>query len=162
MRETGPARSLLGLQLVLGPSRFAMDRIGVSAMKFPARILAAIAAILLVFTACMSARAATPPAASTTASLPDDAQSGAAAADRSMASIEIPGPLRSFLRMAGISQEIAPSDVMPLLARNAFLYGYQVGRRTEYLVLADRYVHLARELQQLVGPDGNIRVTGYR
>ena len=48
MRETGPARSLLGLQLVLGPSRFATDRIGVSAMKFPARILAAIAAILLV------------------------------------------------------------------------------------------------------------------
>ncbi len=77
-----------------------------------------------------------------------------------MASIVIPGPLRSFLRMAGISQEITPNEVMPLLARNAFLYGYQVGRKTEYLVLADRYVHLARELQQLVGPDGNIRVTG--
>ena len=46
-----------------------------------------------------------------------------------MASIEIPGPLRSFLRMAGISQEITPADVMPLLARNAFLYGHQVGEK---------------------------------
>jgi hypothetical protein len=74
--------------------------------------------------------------------------------------IEIPGPLRSFLRMAGISQEINPDDVLPLLARNAFLYGYQTGRRTEYLVLADRYVQLARELEPLAGPDGKIHVTG--
>ena len=28
--------------------------------------------------------------------------------------------------MAGISQEIAPAEVLPLLARNAFLYGYEV------------------------------------
>jgi hypothetical protein len=74
--------------------------------------------------------------------------------------IELPGPLRSFLRMAGISQEAAPSDVLPLLARNAFLYGYQTGRRTEYLVLAERYVHLARELEPLAGPDGKIHVSG--
>ncbi len=75
-----------------------------------------------------------------------------------METIEVPGPLRSFLRMAGISQEITPGEVMPLLARNAFLYGYEVGRRTEYLVLLDRYVQLARELEPLAGPDGNIRV----
>ena len=74
--------------------------------------------------------------------------------------IEIPGPLRSFLRMAGISQEISPEEVLPLLSRNAFLYGYQTGRRTEYLMLADRYVQLAREIQPLAGPDGKIRVTG--
>jgi hypothetical protein len=74
--------------------------------------------------------------------------------------IEIPGPLRSFLRMAGISQEIGPDEVLPLLARNAFLYGYQTGRRTEYLVLADRYVQLARELVPLAGPDGKIHVAG--
>ena len=105
----------------------------------------------------MCARAAAPPAAPIA---PDDAQSTTAMPDHSMTTIEIPGPLRSFLRMAGISQEIAPNEVMPLLARNAFLYGYQVGRKTEYLMLADRYVHLARELEQLAGPDGNIRVAG--
>ncbi|MGA9554427.1 MAG: hypothetical protein WBR30_19435, partial [Candidatus Sulfotelmatobacter sp.] len=27
----------------------------------------------------------------------------------------IPGPLRSFLRMAGISQKVAPEEVLPLL-----------------------------------------------
>ena len=47
-----------------------------------------------------------------------------------------------------------------LLARNAFLYGHVGDRRTEYLVLADRYVHLARELRPLAGADGMIRVTG--
>ncbi len=62
--------------------------------------------------------------------------------------------------MAGISQEIAPGDVLPLLARNAFLYGHVGDKRTEFLVLADRYVHLARELRPLAGPDGMIRVTG--
>ena len=77
-----------------------------------------------------------------------------------MGTIVIPGPLRSFLRMAGISQEVSPNDVLPLLARNAFLYGHQSGRRTEYLVLADRYVQLARELQKLAGPDGVIHVAG--
>src|SRR6202044_273940 len=56
--------------------------------------------------------------------------------------------------------EISPEDVLPLLARNAFLYGYQTGHKTEYLVLADRYVHLARELEPLAGPDGKIHVTG--
>jgi len=33
----------------------------------------------------------------------------------------IPGPLRSFLRMAGISQKIAPEEVLPLLGRNVFM-----------------------------------------
>jgi hypothetical protein len=31
----------------------------------------------------------------------------------------IAGPLRSFLRMAGISQKITPEEVLPLLSRNA-------------------------------------------
>ena len=42
--------------------------------------------------------------------------------------VEIPGPLRSFLRMAGISQEVTPEEVLPLLARNVALYGYSGGR----------------------------------
>jgi len=75
-------------------------------------------------------------------------------------SIVIPGPLRSFLRMAGVSQEASSSEVLPLLARNVFLYGHVEQRRTEYLVLADRYVQQARELQPLVGEDGKIHVAG--
>lgn len=72
----------------------------------------------------------------------------------------IPGPLRSFLRMAGISQEIAPESVLPLLARNVSLWGYEDGRETEYLRLVIRYVHMARELRMLTGTDGMIRVPG--
>jgi len=74
--------------------------------------------------------------------------------------IIIPGPLRSFLRMAGISQESKPADVLALLARNAFLYGHQLGKKTEYLVLEDRYVQEARQLQPLATSDGAIRVAG--
>jgi hypothetical protein len=74
--------------------------------------------------------------------------------------VMIPGPLRSFLRMAGISQEIPTSDVLPMLARNVSLQGYQEGRPTEFLVLIDRYVQQARKLQSLAGADGTIRVAG--
>jgi hypothetical protein len=70
----------------------------------------------------------------------------------------IPGPLRSFLRMAGISQQIAPEDVLPMLARNVTLWGHENGRETEFLVLLSRYVQLARELQNLAGADGVIHV----
>src|SRR3974390_2986088 len=74
--------------------------------------------------------------------------------------IVIPGPLRSFLRMAGISQEVTVDTVLPVLARNASLYGYQAGRQTEFLVLLERYVHQARELQALADSSGTIRVQG--
>jgi len=62
--------------------------------------------------------------------------------------------------MAGISQEVSPAEVLPLLARNVFLLGYERDRPTEFLVLIDRYVQLARELQSLAGADGTIRVAG--
>ncbi len=62
--------------------------------------------------------------------------------------------------MAGISQQVSPADVLPMLARNAALYGYYTGRETEFLVLLDRYVHVARELQSLSDGEGTIRVTG--
>ena len=72
----------------------------------------------------------------------------------------IPGPLRSFLRMAGISQKIQPQDVLPLLSRNVFTEGYQGhGRPTEFLVLLIRYVQQARDLAALAGPDGTIRAS---
>ena len=72
---------------------------------------------------------------------------------------EIPGPLRSFLRMAGISQEIGPPDVLPMLARNVSVWGYENGRETEFLRLIVRYVHMARELRRMAGPDGTLHVT---
>jgi hypothetical protein len=73
--------------------------------------------------------------------------------------VVIPGPLRSFLRMAGISQQISPEDVLPLLAHNAYSTGYQNGVPTEYLRLIERYLTQARELQMLAGPDGVIRIS---
>lgn len=74
--------------------------------------------------------------------------------------INIPGPLRPLLRMAAISQEVSPDDVLPLLSHNIYLRGYQGGTPTEYLRLLARYVQYARELQLLAGTDGTIRVAG--
>src|SRR6516164_6241421 len=77
--------------------------------------------------------------------------------------VTIPGPLRSFLRMAGISQQVPPQDVLPLLARNVLIHGYQGWQDnpapTEFLVLLSRYVEQARELTKLAGADGVIRVS---
>jgi hypothetical protein len=77
--------------------------------------------------------------------------------------VTIPGPLRSFLRMAGISQEATAEEVMPLLARNVFTQGYEGwqggGSRTEYLILLMRYVKQAKELAALAGPEEVIRVS---
>ena len=75
----------------------------------------------------------------------------------------IPGPLRSFMRMAAISQKVSSEDVLPLLARNVFTEGYEGwqgrGRPTEFLILLTRYVQQARELTALARPDGIIRVS---
>jgi hypothetical protein len=70
----------------------------------------------------------------------------------------IPGPLRSLMRMAGISQEAAPEDVLPLLARNIYSLGYLHNKPTEYLILLDRYVQQARKLQALAGASGVLSV----
>src|SRR6516164_1610888 len=51
-------------------------------------------------------------------------QQGAAPPSEAI-TVAIPGPLRSFLRMAGISQKVAPDEVLPLLARNVFQRGYE-------------------------------------
>lgn len=70
----------------------------------------------------------------------------------------IPGPLRSFLRMAGISQKVPLDQVLPALSHNVELWGRQSGKETEYLVLLTRYVELAREIESFAGPDGSIRI----
>jgi len=72
--------------------------------------------------------------------------------------VVIPGPLRSFMRMAAISQKAPADEVLPLLARNVYVQGYQQGTATEYLILLDRYVQQARELQILAGSSHTIRV----
>jgi hypothetical protein len=76
----------------------------------------------------------------------------------------LPGPLRSFNRMAAISSEINPEDMLPALARNVVTNGYQASHsnealeQTEYLKLVHRYVSQARELEKLAGADKVIRV----
>jgi hypothetical protein len=77
----------------------------------------------------------------------------------SSAEFLIPGPLRSFLRMAGVSQQISPEEVLPLMAWNVSTRGYQGDRQTEFLVLLSRYVVQARELAALAGGEGVIRVS---
>lgn len=78
------------------------------------------------------------------------------------ATVAIPGPIRSFLRMAGISQKVSPEEILPLLARNVVVQGYggqgNSRKPTEYLVLLIRYLDQARELRALAGPEGIIRV----
>ena len=74
-------------------------------------------------------------------------------------STNIPGPLRSFLRMAAISQKASLEEVMPLVAHNIVVDGYRGGNITEYLVLLSRYLQQARELVALAGPSGVIEIT---
>jgi hypothetical protein len=78
--------------------------------------------------------------------------------------IDIPGPLHSFARMAAISPDLRPEDLLPALARNVVLTGYQAINssegleETEYLKLVIRYLSQARELEKLAGPDKIIKV----
>jgi hypothetical protein len=78
--------------------------------------------------------------------------------------IEIPGPLRSFARMAALSPDLNPSDVLPALARNVITNGYRATtanealEQTEYLKLVIRYLSQARELERLAGPSKTLRI----
>src|SRR5579862_8191294 len=87
-----------------------------------------------------------------------------AAAPRPAETIAIPGPLRSFLRMAGVSQKIDPEEVLPLVARNIVVSGYQptkgkgANKPTEFLNLLNKYLIQARELQALAGSGGTLTV----
>lgn len=79
--------------------------------------------------------------------------------------IEIPGPLRSFSRMAALSPDLGQEEVLPSLARNVVTNGYRAYsandalEQTEYLSLVLRYLSQARELEKLSGPDKVIRIT---
>lgn len=101
-------------------------------------------------------------AGGTELSLPPPDARKAEAESREMATI--PGPLRSFARMAAISSQAVGEDVLPALARNVVTNGYQASHSnealdpTEYLKLVHRYVSQARELEKLAGEDKVIRI----
>jgi len=70
--------------------------------------------------------------------------------------IFIPGPLSSFARMAALSPDLAPEELLPALARNVVTNGYEASgnealQQTEYLRLVVRYLAQAREIQGLTG-----------
>ena len=77
--------------------------------------------------------------------------------------IEIPGPLRSFARMAALAPDLPAEELLPALARNVVTSGYQslsgeVLEPTEYLKLVVRYVSQARELAKIAGDKRTIRI----
>jgi hypothetical protein len=83
---------------------------------------------------------------------------------RRFGTIEIPGPLRSFARMAAVSPDLAAEEFMSALAHNIVLNGYSASRAseslepTEYLKLVIRYLSQAREIEKLAGPDKILRI----
>ncbi|HWR49892.1 MAG TPA: hypothetical protein VN428_02225, partial [Bryobacteraceae bacterium] len=78
--------------------------------------------------------------------------------------IQIPGPLASFSRMAALSPDTKPADVLPALARNIITNGYQASptgdalEPTEYMKLLTRYLSQAREFEKLAGDHNSIQV----
>jgi hypothetical protein len=78
--------------------------------------------------------------------------------------VAIPGPLRSFSRMAALSPDLPPDQLLSALARNIVTNGYQASGgeeglvQTEYLKLVYRYLSQARELQKLAGDDQRIDI----
>ncbi|HWF10076.1 MAG TPA: hypothetical protein VG297_16525, partial [Bryobacteraceae bacterium] len=87
-----------------------------------------------------------------------------AAGPQKQESVSIPGPMRSFARMAALPPDIQPDDVLLALARNVVTNGYQASHandeleETEYLKLVQRYLSQARELDKLATADKVIRI----
>src|ERR1035437_1335230 len=124
------------------------------------RPFASVAGAILGLSVCACIYSGDSVHAASSAGRPDTTAPGVSLpATRAGSRVIIPGPLRSFLRMAGISQEVSPDDVLPLLARNSYLLGYNESTQTEFLRLLNRYLHQARELQVLAGATGTIHVT---
>jgi len=78
--------------------------------------------------------------------------------------ITIPGPLSAFNRMAAVSSDLRPEEILEAVARNVVTNGYQAAHgnealeQTEYLKLVFRYLSQARELEKLAGDKKEIRV----
>src|SRR5215469_11858899 len=102
-----------------------------AAMKFsPGRT---VLFLLLCFCGCVLSTTAArtePPTAGSKPSFSSSPQrSPAAQSSPDETYITIPGPLRSFLRMAAISQEVEPKDVLPLFGHFVETYGYEGSTR---------------------------------
>ncbi len=75
---------------------------------------------------------------------------------------EIPGPIRSFSRMAALSPDLTSEELLGALARNIVTNGYQAAGnnegldQTEYLKLVYRYLSQAKELEKLAVKDKKI------
>lgn len=84
--------------------------------------------------------------------------------ERETRTIAIPGPMRSFARMAALSPDLNPEELLAALARNVVTNGYQAVssnealEQTEYLKLVFKYLAQARELEKLSGADKVIKV----
>jgi hypothetical protein len=130
-------------------------------LRFPARSPNVVA--LLLCSWCLAALPAAFPPTSDARDHAPAASPGAEDAAPAVEMISIPGPLRSFLRMAAISQKVSPEEITPLVARNVFLLGFEGPQNsahpTEYLILLNRYVQQARDLVNLAGSEGVIHVT---
>jgi hypothetical protein len=77
--------------------------------------------------------------------------------------IEIPGPFRSFARMAAFSPDLPPEEVLPAVAHNIVMRGYRANLSgtlgpTEYLTLVQRYLSQARELEDISDQDNIVRI----
>ncbi|MBM3761485.1 MAG: hypothetical protein FJW36_14700 [Acidobacteria bacterium] len=78
--------------------------------------------------------------------------------------IEIPGPIRSFSRMAALSPDLTPDELLGALARNVVTNGYQAAGnnegldQTEYLKLVYRYLSQAKELEKLATTNQTITI----
>lgn len=77
---------------------------------------------------------------------------------------EIPGLYHSFLRMAALSTDLEPHEILPALARNLVTGGYRSARggeamqETEYLKLLKQYLTQARELTVFAGGNRELNV----
>src|ERR1700689_3468520 len=102
-------------------------------MNSPLRSFAVFAAGLLCLGTCFAVSPGNPAQAADPPPPPQEETNAHTSLPRpSTDTVVIPGPLQPFLRMAGIGQEVSPADVLPMLARNVALRGYEQGRPTEF------------------------------
>jgi hypothetical protein len=93
-----------------------------------------------------------------------NAEIGTAPKAENPGTANIPGPLRSFARMAALPPDASPEDILPALARNVVTNGYQASHnnealeQTEYLKLVHRYLSQAHELDKLAGESRVIKI----
>lgn len=116
-------------------------------------------AVFLCFQSCFLASvSALPNDGSRSPGVNQDDSAGQLSPNLSVETVVIPGPLRSFLRMAGISQKVSLDEVMPMLAHGLSLQGYKGGSQTEFLRLLARYVHLATQVRSFSDANGMIHI----